>query len=58
MKVEGLGTKVAGLLDVTADQILVEDMAVNPGSGNVYLSVSRGRGPDAVPVLVRIKSEG
>ena len=33
-------------------------MAVNPISRSAYLSVSRGRGPDAVPVLIRVKNDG
>ena len=37
---------------------MINDLAVNPRSGNVYLAVSRGRGPDAVPLLVRVKSDG
>lgn len=58
VKVEGIGQKIAALLGTTADQILINDMAVNPASRNVYLSVSRGRGPDAAPVIVRVKGEG
>jgi hypothetical protein len=58
MKVEGINQKIAALLGTSADRVLIEDMAVNPLSRNVYLAVSRGRGPDAVPVLVRIKSDG
>lgn len=58
LKVEGINTKVAALLGTSADQILIDDMVVNPASRNAYLAVSRGRGPDAVPVLVRVKSAG
>jgi hypothetical protein len=58
IKVEGINQKVAGLLGSTADNILINDMAVNPISRNVYLAVSRGRGPDAAPVLVRVKNGG
>jgi hypothetical protein len=58
MKVEGINTKVAALLGTTADQIMINDMAVNPASRNVYMAVSRGRGPDAAPVLVRVKPDG
>ncbi|MCI0488314.1 MAG: hypothetical protein L0229_17125 [Blastocatellia bacterium] len=58
LKVEGINQKIAALLGTTADQILIDDMAVNPLSHNVYLAVSRGRGPDAVPVLVRVKAGG
>jgi hypothetical protein len=49
---------VAALLGTKADDILIKDMSVNPISKNVYLAVSRGRGPDAAPVLVRVKSGG
>jgi hypothetical protein len=58
LKVEGINQKIAGLLGTTVDQILVGDLAVNPVSRNVYLAVSRGRGPDATPVLVRVKADG
>jgi hypothetical protein len=58
VKVEGIGQKIAGLLGTAPDQILIDDMAVNPLSGVVYFAVSRGRGPDAVPVLVRVKGDG
>lgn len=57
-KVEGVNQKIAGLLGTTADQLLINDLAVNPISHNAYLAVSRGRGPDAVPVLIRVKSDG
>jgi hypothetical protein len=57
-KVEGLNQKIAGLLGTNADQVLIEDMAINPISRNAYLSISRGRGPDAIPVLVRVKANG
>jgi len=58
LKVEGINQKLAGLLGTAADQILIDDMAVNPISHNVYLAVSRGRGPTATPVLVRVKTGG
>ncbi|HEV8543733.1 MAG TPA: hypothetical protein VGR78_15165 [Verrucomicrobiae bacterium] len=57
LKVEGIDKKVAALLGTAPDQILINDMVVNPLSHNVYLAVSRGRGPDAKPVLVRVKSD-
>lgn len=58
LKVEGINTKIAGLLGTASDQILINDMVVNPVSRNAYLAVSRGRGPDATPVLVRVKTDG
>jgi hypothetical protein len=58
LKVEGIAQKIAGLLGTVPDQILINDMAVNPASRSVYLSVSRGRGPEAAPVIIRVKSGG
>ena len=54
----GLGEKVAALLGTSADQLLINDMAVNPLSKNVYLSVSRGKGPDAAAVIVKVTPAG
>lgn len=56
IKVEGINQKIAGLLGTSAEQILINDMVVNPISRNAYLAVSRGRGPEAVPVLIRVKA--
>jgi hypothetical protein len=58
LKVEGINQKIAALLGVAPDQILIEDMVINPVSRNAYISVSRGRGPEAIPVLVRVKADG
>jgi hypothetical protein len=58
LKIEGLNQKIAALLGTSADQILIEDMAINPVSHNAYLSVSRGRGPAATPVVVRATTAG
>ena len=58
LNVLGINEKIAALLGTTAQDILITDLAVNPLSQNVYLSVSRGRGPDAVPVLLRVKRDG
>ncbi len=58
VNITGLDAKVAALLGTASDQILINDLAVNPISKKAYLSVSRGRGPDAVPVLVRVDAAG
>lgn len=55
--ISNINTKVAALLGVMPDQILIEDIASNPLSNNVYMSVSRGRGPEAKSVLVRAMAE-
>src|SRR5437762_13739489 len=45
VKVEGINRKIASLLGTSADQILIDDLAVNPLSHIGYIAVSRGRGP-------------
>jgi hypothetical protein len=52
--VTGIDAKIAQVLGASADQILISDMAVHPVSRNVYLTVTRGRGADAQPVLLRV----
>ncbi len=54
LRVDAIDQKLAALLGTTPDQISIQDLAVNPISKNVYVSVSRGRGPDAAAVLVKI----
>jgi hypothetical protein len=56
--VEGVDAKIAAMVGVPADQIVVNDMKVNPISKNVYLSVSRGKGPDAQPLIIRVDTSG
>ncbi|MHC4994346.1 MAG: hypothetical protein ACYTGQ_04750 [Planctomycetota bacterium] len=58
VNVSNLGQKIAALLGASADQIAVADMVVNPQTGNVFLSVSRGRGPQAQAVLLKINQAG
>jgi hypothetical protein len=58
LKVQGINEKLAAMLGTSADQLLINDMAVNPASRNVYLAVSRGRGPEAKPVLARVNASG
>jgi hypothetical protein len=58
VNIKGINEKAAALLGTTVDQILINDVKVNPISRNVYLSVSRGKGPDAVPVILRIDASG
>jgi len=56
--VEKIDEKIAALLGVATDEILINDLAVNPETGNAFLTVSRGRGPDALPVIVRVDAAG
>jgi hypothetical protein len=58
LNVAGINSKIAAMLGASAQEIMINDMAVNPASGKAYLSVSRGRGPGATPVLLRVDSAG
>jgi hypothetical protein len=58
IEVKDLVAKVAAMLGAKPQQVMINDLAINPISGNVYLSASRGRGPDATPVLMRVGPEG
>jgi hypothetical protein len=58
LKVEDFDKKVASLLGTAPDQVILNDLAVNPVSHQVYFAVSRGLGPAAVPVLLRADADG
>ena len=58
VQVSDLAAKAAAMLGTKPQQIMINDLAVNPISGNVYLSISRGRGPDSLPVLLRLGADG
>ena len=53
-KIADLNQKIAATLGVDTGNVTIEDLAVNPDSGAIYVSVSRGRGPDAKPALIKI----
>ena len=50
--------QIAGMLGIGVDQLLINDIKVNPVSKRVYISVSRGRGLDSIPVILRTDSSG
>jgi hypothetical protein len=53
-ELKNIDKALAAFLGISSDEVLINDMIVHPVSQNVYLSVSRGRGVDSRPVLVRI----
>jgi len=57
-QVEALSEKLAKLLGLNAKDVRIGDLAVNPLSGNVYLSVARGSGAKAAAVLIRVDRRG
>jgi hypothetical protein len=56
--IDGLNGKVAAALGTAVADVKINDLAVNSWSGNVYVSVSQGRGADATPALVRVDAKG
>jgi hypothetical protein len=56
--VQGVDEKLAALVGVMPSEILINDVAVNPISKNIYVSASRGRGPDAMPLVARVDASG
>src|SRR5580693_10225171 len=55
---EDVDARVGSFLGCEPGDITIKDMAVHPLSHNVYLSVRRGHGDAAQPVLVRISRAG
>ncbi|MAV34176.1 MAG: hypothetical protein CMJ59_01840 [Planctomycetaceae bacterium] len=55
---KNLGGQIAAALGTTPREVRVVDVAVNPESGNVYLSVTRGSGPASAAVLLRVNPAG
>ncbi|MEX2282509.1 MAG: hypothetical protein WEE89_08495 [Gemmatimonadota bacterium] len=54
INVTGVDAKIAQLLGTTPQEIVINDLAVHPVSKNVYLTVTRGRGAGATPVLFKV----
>ena len=58
VNIGGIDTKIAAMAGVTPEDIAINDVKVNPLSRNVYLSVTRGRGPDAAAMIVKVNAAG
>ena len=56
-QIKDIDAKVAAVLGVSPDQVLINDLAVNPISHNAWLSVSRGRGEGSQPVILQVDSK-
>jgi hypothetical protein len=54
VEVAKLDSQLASWLGVGRDEVVIRGMAVHPVSHTVYLSVMRGHGNSALPVLVRV----
>lgn len=58
VSVQGIDGKIAAALGTSADQVAIRDIATNPVSKNVYISVNRGRGADAKAVIIKLDTAG
>ena len=58
VEVKAINDKLAALLGVMPADVMINDVAVNPASKRIYLSVHRGKGTDAMPVIVRTDASG
>ncbi len=56
--VNAINQTIADMVGSSLKETMINDMIVNPASGRVYISVSRGRGPDAQPALFRTTYDG
>ena len=56
--VAGLDQRIAAMLGTGASEIQINDLVVSPTSRNTFLSVSRGTGSTAAPVLMRVDGAG
>ena len=50
----GVDQKLAALFGTTYDRIVINDMVVHQPSRQIFLSVERGRGTDALPAIVKV----
>ncbi len=57
VNVERIDALVAAALGVTEKEVRINDVKVNPASGNVYLAVSRGTGAGQ-PAIVKVTRDG
>ena len=58
INVDDVDQKIAAMVGIAPDQIVINDVKGNPISKNVYLSGARGRGPDAMPLIARVEPSG
>ena len=57
INVYNIDAQVAAVLGTSQANIQINDMAVHPKSGEVYLSVTRGHGINALPALIKVNAE-
>ena len=58
VNVDNLDTRLAAYLGCSREDVAISDLAVHPSSQNVYLSVMRGSGTAAIPLLIKVGADG
>jgi hypothetical protein len=56
INIYNIDARIASVLGTSPASVQVNDIAVHPTSGEVYLSVTRGHGLDALPALLKVDS--
>lgn len=54
IEIKSIDKALASLLGISSEDVVINDMIVHPISQNIYLSVSRGRSADAIPVIIKV----
>jgi hypothetical protein len=54
VRIDDVDGKIAAALGTTRDQIHIVDMVAHPRSQSLYFSLTRGKGNDAVPLVVSV----
>ena len=57
INIYNVDAQVAAVLGTAQGNVQINDMAVHPKSGEVYLSVTRGHGINALPALLKVNAE-
>ena len=57
IEVPAIRTKIAAMMGTKKEDVRINDLAVNPSSGNVYLSVSRGTGKDQLSTILKVDAK-
>jgi len=58
IKVDKLTDKVSATLGAMSGDVTINDLKVNPASGNIYLAVTRGKGAAGMPTIVKLDRSG
>jgi hypothetical protein len=58
IEIDDLEGRLGAFLGCNREDVIVRDLAVHPRTENVYLSVSRGRGRAALPLILRMNAAG